>query len=77
MTVKELIRKFRNVDEFTLSWDGIAHAFDADDLILMDAFGNYLVDGIFVSTFDADRGEVKMSVDFSLALTPAKKGVLA
>lgn len=35
MTVKELIRKFRNVDEFTLSWDGIAHAFDADDLILM------------------------------------------
>ena len=65
MTIKEIVGLLKDVKEVKIAWNGNVQSIDIFDPIVMDAFGDYLTDGIFAA------GEDKFEI--SLAVKPLKK----
>lgn len=66
MTVKNLASAFRHVETLMIVCDATARAIDPDDAFLMDAYGDYVVNKIYV---DDDR-----YVELHVAMRPMKAG---
>lgn len=49
MTVKEVVKVAKDVKELTLGWNGTAQKFDPADELFMDAFGDYVVGGLYAT----------------------------
>ena len=66
MTIKEALSVIKDAKEIRLSnFDGNVQCFDFTDPLILDAFGNYIVDDIYAC------GEAVFEI--SIKLTPAKK----
>lgn len=66
MTVKEVIKLLKGAETISLGYGANAIPFDKDDLLMVDAYGNYLVDEI--RTDDGKYYEV------NIAMQPVKVG---
>ena len=49
MTVKEVISVLKEVEELRLGWNGTTQEFDPADALFMDAFGDYVVGGLYAT----------------------------
>lgn len=65
MNVKQAVSVLKRAKEINLCWNGTAIPFDKDDLLMMDAYGAYLVDEI------AAHDEV---YEINIAMRPVKGG---
>ena len=46
MNVREAVSVLKNAKKIMLAWSGNTIPFDKDDLLMMDAYGRYIVDEI-------------------------------
>ena len=67
MNVKEAAKLLRRAKEVMIVYNGSAVNLDRDDLLMMDAYGNYAVDEIV-----ATGEEI---VELIIAMRPVKEGV--
>jgi hypothetical protein len=67
MTVKDVIAVLKTAEKIVLGYGANAVPFDKDDLLMVDAYGKYLVDEI--RTDDGKYYEV------NIAMMPVKVGV--
>lgn len=67
MNVKEAAKLLRRAKEVMIVYNGSAVNLDRDDLLMMDAYGNYAVDEIVAT------GEE--FVELIIAMRPVKEGV--
>lgn len=65
MNVKEAVKLLKRAKEVMIVWNGNAIPFDKDDLLMMDAYGNYAVDEI-AATDDV--------YEVVIAMRPVKEG---
>lgn len=66
MTVSEVVKVLKDAESVSLSWNGSLHNLDLQDPIMMNAFGDNIVAGIYAN---ADN-----SFEISIAVRPLKKG---
>ena len=66
MTVSEVVKVLKDIKSISLSWNGTLHELDMGDPIMLDAFGDNLVAGIY----SVDEGIVELD----LAVRPMKTG---
>ena len=66
MTVANVIHILRDVKKVKLAWNGNSSILDVHDPITMDAFGDYLVAGVYSTAED--------EFEIELAVRPIKKG---
>ena len=66
MTVSEVVKVLKDIKSISLSWNGTLHELDMGDPIMLDAFGDNLVAGIY----SVDEGIVELD----LAVRPMTKG---
>lgn len=64
VTVREALRLIPRMKEARLCWDGIVHRIDINDPLMLEAFGDYLVQEIV----PCGNGEF----EFNLAMRPIK-----
>lgn len=67
MNVKEATKLLRRAKEVMIVYNGSAVTLDRDDVLMMDAYGNYAVDEIVAT------GEE--FVELIIAMRPVKEGV--
>ena len=67
MTVKEVVHALKSAKHITLGYGDNAVPVDKDDGLMMDAYGDYLVDEI--------RGGDEGIYEICIALRPVKGGV--
>jgi hypothetical protein len=65
MNVKQAVSVLKRAKKINLCWNGNAIPFDKDDLLMMDAYGAYLVDEI------AANDDI---YEINIALRPVKGG---
>ena len=68
MTVKEVVRALKTAKKIVLGYGDNAVPFNKDDSLMMDAYGDYLVDEI--------RGDEDGYYEVSIAMRPIKAGGL-
>ena len=66
MTVKEVCAVLKTAKKIALAYGANAVDFDKDDLLMLDAYGNYIVDEI--------RGDADGYYEVSIAIRPMKEG---
>ena len=69
MTVKEVVRVLKTAKTISLGWDGCALQFDKDNPLMLDAYGNYVVDSIQAVGDDEDA-----YYEVNIAMKPVKVG---
>lgn len=69
MTVKDAVSVLKNAKTISLGWDGCAIEFKADNLLMMEAYGNFVVSSI---RSVGDDSEAYYEVD--IAMSPVKAG---
>lgn len=67
MTVKEAVSVLKNAETIELGCDGKAIKFDKDNFLMLDAYGNYIVDSIQAVGEDT-------YYEVNLAMRPVKAG---
>ena len=67
MNVREAARLLKRAKEVKIVWNGNAVDLDKDDMLMMDAYGNYAVDEIAT----IEEG----CVELIIAMRPVKEGV--
>ncbi len=68
MSVKEVVRVLKNAKTIALCWDGSSIFISKDNVLMMDAYGDYLVDNI-----EAVGGEEGF-YQVTIAMRPVKVG---
>ena len=66
MTVSDVVKVLKDVKSVSLSWNGSLHELDLQDPIMIDAFGDNLVAGIYAN------GDGRFEIN--IAVRPLKKG---
>ena len=66
MTVSEVVKLLKNAKSVRLSWNGTLHELDLYDSVIMDAFGDNIVAGLYAN--DEDCFEIELGV------RPLKRG---
>lgn len=66
MTVKEVVSVLKDAKKIALGYGANAVPFDKDDLLMMDAYGNYIVDEI--------QGSGDGYYEVNVAMRPMKAG---
>ena len=66
MTVKEVVAALRTAKEIVLGYGANVVTFDKNDALMMDAYGNYVVDEI--------RAEGDGYYEVNIAVRPIKEG---
>ena len=69
MTVKEVVSVLKTAKTISLGWDGCALQFDKDNPLMLDAYGNYVVDSIQAVGDDEDA-----YYEVNIAMKPVKVG---
>ena len=69
MTVKEAASVLKDAKSFVLGWNGTTIDFAKDNFVMMEAYGDFIVDGIF-ATGDIDN----VCYELNLAMRPVKAG---
>ena len=69
MTVKEVVKVLKTAKTIALGWDGNAINFNKNDVLMMDAYGDYLVDNIRAVGADEDA-----YYEVNIAMRPVKAG---
>lgn len=64
MNVKDAVKVLKRAKEIRICWNGNAIPFDKDDLLMMDAYGRYVVDEI------AANGDI---YEINIAMKPVKE----
>lgn len=49
MTVKDVVKVTKDIKELCLGWNGTTQKFDPTDELFMDAFGDYVVGGLYAT----------------------------
>lgn len=70
MTIKEVVGILKEAKTITLGWDGCAIQFDKDNPLMLEAYGNFVVNTIR-AVGDADEGYFEVDI----AMLPVKVGV--
>lgn len=60
MTVAETVSLLRDASKVELAWNGSVRDLDINDPIALDAFGDYIVSGIYAT--DEDSFEIVIAV---------------
>lgn len=47
MTIAEIVKVIADAKEVRIVWNGEAHKFNHTDPLILDAFGKYVVDGVY------------------------------
>lgn len=68
MTVKEVCAVLKTAKKIVLGYGASAVTFDKDDLLMMDAYGNYIVDEI--------RGDADGYYEVNIAMRFMKEGAV-
>lgn len=68
MTVKEAVSVLRKAKDIRIGWNGNSIAFDRNDMLMMDAYGDYIVEEIIG---DGNPYEI------GIAMRPIKAGECA
>lgn len=68
MTVKEVCGILKAAKTIALGWNGASVEFEKGNLLMMDAYGNYVVDSI-EAVGDAEDGYYEVNI----AMQPVKK----
>lgn len=66
MTIREIVGLLKNVEKVEIAWNGNLQCVDIYDPIVMDAFGDYLVGGVWAC------GDGRFEIE--VAIKPLKKG---
>lgn len=69
MTVKEAVSVLKNAKTIALGWGESAIEFDKDNLLMMEAYGNFIVDSI--RSVDDDE---EAYYEVNIAVFPVKAG---
>ena len=67
MTVKDAIRVLPNDEKIQIAYAGLAYPLDRLDPLMLDAYGNYLIDGL--RAFEVGG---KIEYELIIALRPVK-----
>ena len=67
MTVKDAIRVLPDDEKIQIAYSGNAYAFHKQDPLMLDAYGNYLIDGIRAFYIND-----KIEYELDIAIRPAK-----
>lgn len=70
MTVKEAVSVLKHAKKIALGWGETAIPFDKDNMLMMEAYGNFIVDSI--RAYDDVPGEDYYEID--IAVRPVKAG---
>lgn len=68
MTVREVCAVLKTAKKIVLGYGANAVSFDKDDLLMMDAYGNYIVDEI--------RGDADGYYEVNIAMQFIKEGAI-
>lgn len=66
MTVKEAVTVLKAAQKLVLCWDGSSYPLERTNALMMDAYGNYVVDNI--QTIGDEQYEI------NIAMRPVKEG---
>lgn len=66
MTVKEAVTVLKVAQKLVLCWDGSSYPLERTNALMMDAYGNYVVDNI--QTIGDEQYEI------NIAMRPVKEG---
>ncbi len=69
MTVKEAVQVLKNAKTIALGWGESAIQFDKDNLLMVEAYGNFVVDSIRSVGDDAEA-----YYEVNIAVMPVKAG---
>lgn len=67
MTIRETIGLLKDAKKVIITWNGNQQNIDIFDSVILEAFGNYLIDGIYAVEEDV--------FEISLAVKPIRKEV--
>lgn len=70
MTVKEAVKVLKRATKIELVWAGDALDFNKDNALMMEAYGNYVVDEI-TTGYGTEDDEI---YEISVAMQPMKAG---
>lgn len=68
MTVRKICKALKDAKKINLAHNGVAHPFDWNDSVMMEAFGDYIVSEI--------RGGEKGDYELTLAMRPIRESEL-
>lgn len=69
MTVKEVVKVLKTAQTIAICWDGSSFKFSKDNVLMMDAYGDYVVDNIQAVGEDKEG-----YYEVSIAMRPVKAG---
>lgn len=69
MTVKDVVGLLKTAKTIALCWDGSSYKLERSNALMMDAYGNYVVDYI-----QAIGNEDEAYYEVNIAMRPVKEG---
>lgn len=61
VTVKELVPLLKEAKRIVLNWDGFLREYDPDNVLDVDAYGNYVIDKI-INSIRLEEYELRIAV---------------